>query len=56
MIVAGELIKASRKALAAAIEAQDAEAIGQLAKDQAEKKIGHIDVNAIHFSMEGVGT
>jgi cobalamin-dependent methionine synthase I len=46
MIIVGELINSSRKAVAAAVEAQDEDAIGQLARDQAEKKIQYIDVNA----------
>lgn len=46
MIVVGELINASRKAVGAAIEAQDAAAIQQLAKDQREAGSDYIDVNA----------
>ncbi len=46
MIIIGELINASRKALGAAIEAQDADAIQQVAKDQAEAGADFIDVNA----------
>ncbi|MBC2711323.1 MAG: methyltetrahydrofolate cobalamin methyltransferase, partial [Desulfosarcina sp.] len=42
----GELINASRKAIKAAIEARDAEAIQQVAKDQAEAGADYIDVNA----------
>jgi cobalamin-dependent methionine synthase I len=46
MIVVGELINSSRKAVAAAVVAQDEEAIRKLARDQAEKNIQYIDVNA----------
>ncbi|BBO76032.1 methyltetrahydrofolate--corrinoid methyltransferase [Desulfosarcina widdelii] len=46
MIVIGELINASRKAIKAAIEAGDAEAIAKVAKDQAEAGADYIDVNA----------
>jgi cobalamin-dependent methionine synthase I len=46
MIVIGELINASRKAIKAAIEAQDAEAIQKVAKDQADAGASYIDVNA----------
>ncbi len=46
MIVIGELINASRKAIGAAIEAQDAAAIRQVATDQAEAGADYIDVNA----------
>ncbi|MFZ7126198.1 MAG: methyltetrahydrofolate cobalamin methyltransferase [Desulfobacterales bacterium] len=46
MIIIGELINASRKAIAAAIEAGDAEAIRKVAKDQAEAGADYIDVNA----------
>jgi 5-methyltetrahydrofolate--homocysteine methyltransferase len=46
MIIIGELINASRKAIKAAIEAQDAAAIQQVAKDQAEAGADFIDVNA----------
>ncbi|MDJ0785102.1 MAG: methyltetrahydrofolate cobalamin methyltransferase [Desulfosarcinaceae bacterium] len=46
MYIIGEMINASRKAVGAAIEAQDAEAIQQLAKDQAEAGASYIDVNA----------
>lgn len=46
MIIIGELINASRKAIAAAIEARDAAAIGQVAKDEAEAGADYIDVNA----------
>jgi len=46
MIIIGELINASRKAIKAAIEAQDAVAIQQVATDQAEAGADYIDVNA----------
>jgi 5-methyltetrahydrofolate--homocysteine methyltransferase len=46
MIVIGELINASRKAIKAAIEAGDAEAIAKVARDQAEAGADYIDVNA----------
>ncbi len=46
MIIVGELINASRKAIAAAIEAQDTAALEKVAKDQAEAGATYIDVNA----------
>lgn len=46
MIVVGELINASRKAIAAAIQAQDAGYIQQVAKDEFEAGANYIDVNA----------
>ena len=46
MIIIGELINASRKAIKAAIESQDAEAIQKVARDQAEAGADYIDVNA----------
>jgi 5-methyltetrahydrofolate corrinoid/iron sulfur protein methyltransferase len=46
MIIIGELINASRKAIKAAIEAQDAAAIQLVAKDQAAAGADFIDVNA----------
>jgi len=46
MIIIGELINASRKAIKAAIEAKDAAAIQQVARDQAEAGADYIDVNA----------
>jgi len=49
MIIVGELINASRKTVAAAIEAQDAAAIKKLARDQAEAGADYIDVNAGTF-------
>lgn len=46
MIIIGELINASRKAIKAAIEAKDTEAIQKVARDQAEAGADYIDVNA----------
>jgi 5-methyltetrahydrofolate--homocysteine methyltransferase len=46
MLIVGELINASRKAIAAAIENQDQEAIQQIAKDEHEAGADYIDVNA----------
>jgi len=46
MIIIGELINASRKAIKAAIEAQDAAAIRKVAKEQTEAGADYIDVNA----------
>jgi 5-methyltetrahydrofolate--homocysteine methyltransferase len=46
MFIIGELINASRKAIAAAITARDATAIQQVAKDQAAAGADYIDVNA----------
>ena len=46
MIIIGELINARRKAIKAAIEADDAAAIQKVATDQAEAGADYIDVNA----------
>jgi cobalamin-dependent methionine synthase I len=46
MIIVGELINASRKAVAAAIENKDEKAIQQLTLDQAENGAHYINVNA----------
>jgi len=46
MILVGELINSSRKAVAAAVQARDESTIQKLARDQAETKIQYIDVNA----------
>jgi 5-methyltetrahydrofolate--homocysteine methyltransferase len=46
MIIVGELINASRKAIGAAIEAEDVETIQKVAADQAEAGANYIDVNA----------
>ncbi len=52
MIIVGELINASRKAVGAAIEASDAEYVRQLAKDQDEAGATYIDANAGIFVGE----
>ncbi|MFW6372162.1 MAG: methyltetrahydrofolate cobalamin methyltransferase [Thermodesulfobacteriota bacterium] len=52
MIIIGELINASRKAIGAAIEAQDAETIKKVARDQFEAGANFIDVNAGIFVGE----
>jgi len=46
MIIVGELINASRKVIASAIEEQDLETIKNLAKDQFQAGADFIDVNA----------
>jgi 5-methyltetrahydrofolate--homocysteine methyltransferase len=46
MIIVGELINASRKAIKAAIESQDADIIKQIAIDQIKAGAHYIDVNA----------
>jgi cobalamin-dependent methionine synthase I len=46
MIIIGELINASRKAIAEAIDSKDAEAIKKIAVDQREAGADYIDVNA----------
>ena len=46
MIIVGELINASRKAIAEAIEQQDTAAIQKVATDQHENGADYIDVNA----------
>ncbi len=46
MIIIGELINASRKAVAAAIESGNKSAIQKIATDQAENMANYIDVNA----------
>jgi len=50
MIIVGELINSTRKAIAAAIEAGDKAAIQKIAKDQAEAGAHYIDVNAGAFN------
>ena len=50
MIIIGELINASRKAVKAAIETHDAETIHTLARDQAHAGAAYIDVNAGIFA------
>jgi cobalamin-dependent methionine synthase I len=49
MLIIGELINASRKAVAALIEEQNAEGIQRLARDQFEAGANYIDVNAGTF-------
>jgi cobalamin-dependent methionine synthase I len=49
MIIIGELINSTRKAIASAIEGRDEGAIRKLAKDQAEHGAHYIDVNAGSF-------
>ena len=46
MIIIGELINASRKPIAAAIDAKDADTIKKIAADQKAAGAGYIDVNA----------
>ncbi|HBV85595.1 MAG TPA: methyltetrahydrofolate--corrinoid methyltransferase [Desulfosporosinus sp.] len=46
MLIVGELINASRKAIGEAIRAQDAEAVKKVAVDQREAGANFIDVNA----------
>ena len=46
MIIVGELINASRKAIAAAIEAGDRAALEKVAQDEAQAGATYIDVNA----------
>ncbi|MHB9093943.1 MAG: methyltetrahydrofolate cobalamin methyltransferase, partial [Eubacteriales bacterium] len=46
MIIVGELINASRKAIADAIKAQDADYIKKVAVEQREAGADYIDVNA----------
>lgn len=46
MLIVGELINSSRKPIKAAIDAEDAEAIQKIAKDQYENGAHYIDVNA----------
>lgn len=53
MIIVGELINASRKAVKSAIETKDHHTIRYLAKEQAEAKADYIDVNAgVFFENE----
>lgn len=54
MIIVGELINATRKAVREAIEAKDADTIQSLAKDQAEAGAHYIDVNAGVFVQNEV--
>lgn len=46
MLIVGELINASRKAVAAAIEAQDRDVIQEIAKSQDQAGANYLDVNA----------
>jgi len=46
MIIIGELINASRKAISIAVESQDSNAIKKIAADQAKNHTNYIDVNA----------
>ncbi len=46
MLIVGELINASRKAIGAAIESQDKTVIQKVASDEAEHGADYIDVNA----------
>jgi 5-methyltetrahydrofolate corrinoid/iron sulfur protein methyltransferase len=46
VIIVGELINASRKAVRQAIESRDQAALEKIAKDQAERGADYIDVNA----------
>ncbi len=55
MIIVGELINASRKAIAPAIEARDAEVIQEVAREQHEAGADYIDVNAGVFVGEEPG-
>ncbi|MEW6266993.1 MAG: methyltetrahydrofolate cobalamin methyltransferase [Thermodesulfobacteriota bacterium] len=54
MIIVGELINASRKAIREALEKKDRAAIEQVARDQAAKGAHYIDVNAGVFVDEEV--
>ena len=55
MIIVGELINASRKAVASAIENQNTDVIADLAEKQGEEGADYIDVNAGVFTdQEGV--
>jgi 5-methyltetrahydrofolate--homocysteine methyltransferase len=55
MIIVGELINASRKSIAAAIESGDADQIGKIAVDQADAGAQYIDVNAGIFVGKETG-
>ena len=54
MIIVGELINASRKAVAAVIDSQDKDTIQKMAKDQENAGADYIDVNAGTFLEEEV--
>ena len=49
MLIVGENINTSRRRISEAVEKQDAEFIGQVAKDQADAGADFIDVNAGTF-------
>jgi 5-methyltetrahydrofolate--homocysteine methyltransferase len=49
MIIVGELINSSRKAISEAIKSQDVQAIQQVAKDQRDAGANYIDINAGTF-------
>ena len=51
MLIVGELINASRKAIGTAIEKKDEESIAKIAKDQSEAGADFIDVNAGVFEL-----
>ncbi|MBW1737058.1 MAG: dihydropteroate synthase, partial [Deltaproteobacteria bacterium] len=55
MIIVGELINASRKAVAAAIDSQDKDTIQKMAKDQENAGADYIDVNAGVFANQEAG-
>lgn len=55
MLIIGELINASRKAIATAIEARDGGAIARVARDQADAGADFIDVNAGIFPGREAG-
>jgi 5-methyltetrahydrofolate--homocysteine methyltransferase len=55
MLVVGELINASRKAVGEAIKAEDAAQIKKLARDQYENGADYIDVNAGIFVGKEIG-
>ncbi len=46
MIIVGELIHASRKAIGKAIDSKDSNIIRKVAKDQHDVGVDYIDVNA----------
>ena len=50
IIVVGELINASRKAIREMIETENAEGVIRVAQDQKERKADYIDVNAGVFA------
>jgi 5-methyltetrahydrofolate--homocysteine methyltransferase len=52
MIIIGELINASRKAIGAVLEARDAEAIQKVAREEVKAVADYTDVNAGIFINE----